>query len=134
MQETLKGQISQRFRNKRRKTPATTTHKILLPTKVVLTSSTDEPEVKTSEIEVMEKVKDLQALSKQKSPPAQEVQELLQETRKYRVKWLCSTLSIFDILRKFPILQVPNWVSLYTLCIFNHALHTCSFSMSSIKF
>ena len=99
-QITLKDQITQRYRNNRRRTPASKSNKISLPnaacgeSKIISAKNDDETE------EYNENVTALRKLVKSKHPAVQTIQDLLKATRKLRVKWLnlsCAPLSIHGI-------------------------------------
>jgi hypothetical protein len=67
-----------------------------------------------------ENVAALKKLLKIKSPPAQTIQDLLKATRELRLKWLTSSsVSIHDIIEKYPVLAKPKWVSacVYTILL-----------------
>ena len=86
-QQTFNKQLSQRYRNNRRRSNGTKCSKV-----VVLGStepSTTEPITNTTAQleEEVENVEALRKLSKGKNPPAQMVQRLLDATRSGREKW-----------------------------------------------
>ncbi len=104
----------QRYRNNRRRTPASKAQKICLPnaacgeSKIISATKYDD---ETEEYD--ENVAALRKLVKSKHPAVQTIQDLLKVTRKLRVKWLhlsCAPLSIHGILEKYPVLQTPKWV------------------------
>ena len=74
-------------------------------------ASTSEPDEKEVE-EYDENVAALQLLFESRNPPAQSVQSLLDVTRPMRKRWLqTASISIGNILEKFPPLERPKWVS-----------------------
>ena len=74
-------------------------------------ASTSEPDEKEVE-EYDENVAALQLLFESRNPPAQSVQSLLDVTRPMRQRWLqTDSISIGNILEKFPPLEHPKWVS-----------------------
>lgn len=84
--------------------------------------------VTTDRDENTENVDALRKLAVAKNPPAQIIQELLNATRAERKHWLqTQTISVKNILEKYPILQKPKWVS----CII---AKLCSYDLAGIKF
>ena len=106
----------QRYRNDRRHSTAAKQQKlkgVRLPVGTVrpvpATSQEEEDEFE----DYKESVEALQKLfeGKAAAPPAQTVQSLLDATRPHRNKWLQTTISIKTILKTYPVLKIPRWVS-----------------------
>ena len=116
LQTSLKDQLSQRYRNNRRRTPATVSHKIVLSSACGDSTNSVLPSSKHEIEEYDENVEALKKLLKLKSPAAQTIQDLLKATREVRLKWLSSTpVSIHDIYKKYPVLAQPKWVSTHNI-------------------
>ena len=110
LQFSINKQITQKYRNSRKRTSATKCPKLKLAR---LSGSTSEtPESLASVEEDEENVAALKKLMASRNPPAQTVQELLAATRTYLKQWLKKPdISIHNILEKFPALKEPKWVS-----------------------
>ena len=112
-------QITQKYRNSRKKTTTAKCPKLKLSHQSE--SSNETPESLPCVEEDEENVQALKKLMSSKNPPAQTVQELLAATRTYRNQWLKKPeISIHDIMDKFPVLKEPKWVCFVVQRIFDN--------------
>lgn len=110
VQHTFNKQITQRYRNNRRRSSKAKSIKVVLP-EANITATKENTSLQQDE-EDDENTQALQKLVKAKNPPAQTVQNLLTATRASREKWLQTpSISIHDILEKYTVLRNSKWVS-----------------------
>lgn len=116
LQHHINKQISQRYRNTRKRSSDVKCPKLVLPHSRETESCQD---TTTNDAEDEENVEALKKLIASKNPPAQTIQEMLNATRAYRLQWLKKPdISIGDIIEKFPALKLPKWVSVNEWCLY----------------
>ena len=123
MQNNVSRQISQRYRNSRRKSTNVirkSKPQIQLQPSTASASSGE----KNYEDDDKENVESLQKLAKSRSAAAQTVQALLSATRRYRQTSFMKQreLSIHAILEQFPIFKEAKWV-------INFAITWCNYNL-----
>lgn len=125
MQHTINKQLSQRFRNNRRRSSKAKSLKVVLPeANITATKENTSPDLQDEEDE--ENTQALQKLVKGKNPPAQTVQNLLIATRTSREKWLLTpSISIHDILEKYTVLRNSKWVCNAKVELGSLIIHIC---------
>ena len=113
IQHTFNKQLSQRYRNNRRRSSQAKSVKVVLPEANITATKENTTPADLQDEEDDENTQALQKLVKGKNPPAQTIQNLLIATRASREKWLLSpSISIHDILEKYTVLRNFKWVSI----------------------